>query len=47
MPDTPRPCDTHPDLVGFSEPHTSDWATDCVTLALDGAIAGALPPPDA
>jgi acyl-CoA thioesterase I len=25
--------------------HTSDWATNCVTLALDGAIASAPPPP--
>jgi acyl-CoA thioesterase I len=27
--------------------HTSDWATNCVTLALDGAIASAPPPPTA
>src|SRR3984893_1323182 len=27
-----------------SQLHMSDWATDCVTKALDGAIAGAAPP---
>ncbi len=27
-----------------SQLHMSDWATDCVTKALAGAIAGALPP---
>ena len=33
------------ELDDGSELHTSDWATNCVTLVLDGAIAGALPPP--
>jgi hypothetical protein len=35
------------DLIDPTDPsqlHMSDWATDCVTQALDGAIAGALTP---
>jgi acyl-CoA thioesterase-1 len=34
------------DLIDSADPsqlHMSDWATDCVTRALDGAIAGAPP----
>jgi hypothetical protein len=30
------------ELDDGGELHTSDWATNCITLALDGAIAGAL-----
>jgi hypothetical protein len=29
------------ELDDGSQLHTSDWATNCITLALDGAIAGA------
>ena len=35
------------DLIDPADPsqlHMSDWATDCVTRALDGAIASAPPP---
>jgi hypothetical protein len=35
------------DLIDSTDPsqlHMSDWATDCVTQALDGAIASAPPP---
>jgi acyl-CoA thioesterase I len=35
------------DLIDPTDPsqlHMSDWATDCVTRVLDGAIASALPP---
>jgi hypothetical protein len=36
MTDAPRLCDTRADLVGFE---LSDWATNCATEVLDGAIA--------
>jgi hypothetical protein len=36
-----------PDMDDGGQLHTSDWATNCVTLALDGAMANAPPPPTA